>query len=129
MKRIIASLLLLAMFASIASAAITVAITDASVQGNKRVNVGTVTLDTSYRNGGEAITAANLGLSQIVWVEFTCDGAGYVPQYDYSAAKLVMYAVQDSLHAALYGAMADIAPDTNAVDLSAVIVKFKAEGY
>ena len=66
------------------------------------------------------MTPAQLGLNSVVEVTATCDNAGYLLQYDYSAEKLIAFGVQDSLHAALYGPLVDIAPDTTQVDLSAV---------
>jgi hypothetical protein len=88
--------------------------------GNLTTTFYDLDLDTSYRNGGESLTPAQLGLSSVVEVTATCDNSGYLLQYDYSAEKLIVFGVLDSLHAALYGPLVDIAPDSNAVDLSGV---------
>lgn len=48
--------------------AVTTAITDvAKVPGARRQSVCEVTLDTEYAAGGEPITAAELGLTRIIW--------------------------------------------------------------
>ena len=79
-------------------------------------------LDNSYRNGGESITAGQVGLSSIVELTATCDNDGYLLQWDYSAAKLIAFAQIDSVAGAgdTPTAFVDIAPDTNVVDLSGV---------
>lgn len=43
--------------------ALTIAVTDHGVEGNKRRNRGTMAFDNSYPTGGEAFTARQLGLS------------------------------------------------------------------
>lgn len=45
--------------------ALTVALTESTVQGNKRVNRGTMAFDNSYPTGGEAFTNRQLGLSSL----------------------------------------------------------------
>lgn len=120
MKRLIAALLATLLLASAATAAITLTFNKFGVAGDLKYVIATLDLDSSYRNGGETLTAENLGLSGIWQIDFTCDNDGYLLQYDYSEEKVIAFAVQDSLHAALYGPLVDIAPDTNAVDLSGV---------
>jgi len=119
-KKLIAALLATLLLASAAAAAISVDIKQVGVMGNLRYVIADFDLDSSYRNGGESVTAANFGLTNIIAITFTPQVDGYVLHYDYTNSKVVVYAVQDSIHAALYGAMADVAPDTNAVDLSGV---------
>jgi len=132
MRRIVAIVLLGLMLlipVEQALAAISLTFTARLPVGNRWMIVGTLDLDTSYRNGGESVTAANLGLTAIDYIHFEADADGYLLEYDYSAEKVIAYAVQDSIHAALYGAFVDIAPDTNAVDLSGVTdIKFMAIG-
>jgi hypothetical protein len=56
-----------------------------------QVRQHTITFDSSYPTGGEAITAADFGLSTLtdIWVTF---GAGYIVDYDADNAKIKMYA-------------------------------------
>jgi hypothetical protein len=55
-----------------------------------------VTLDTDYAAGGYAITAAQLGLSSIDFVDCPGNG-GYVCQWDYANSKLkVLYGNNDA---------------------------------
>jgi hypothetical protein len=60
--------------------------------GARRANRATVTFDSSYPTGGEALTAAAFGLSDIqdVFVEQP-NTAGIDVRYDSSAEKLVIY--------------------------------------
>jgi len=122
MKRIMAAVLLVAFAASIASAAITVNSIHYSTIGTRKLIIADIDLDASYRNGGESLTPAMLSLSTVYFVQASCDLDGYLLQYDYSAEKLVAYAQIDSVAGAgdVPAAFADIAPDTNAVDLSGV---------
>jgi len=61
-----------------------------TIMGNKRAVVYTATLDSSYPTGGEALTAANLGL---VSVDFLLAESknGYMFEYDYTNSKLKAY--------------------------------------
>ena len=116
MKRIMAAVLLVAFAASIASAAITVNSIHYSTIGTRKLITADIDLDASYRNGGESLTPAMLSLSKVDFLLASCDLDGYLLQYDYSAEKLVVYSADDDS----LGAFNDVAPDTNAVDLSGV---------
>ena len=123
MKKLVAWLLTVALIALPLAglAAISLTFVDrAQGPGNLTTTWYLLDLDSSYRNGGESITAAQFGLNSIVELTATCDNDGYLLQWDYSAAKLNAFGVQDSLHGKLYGPLVDIAPDTNVVDLSGV---------
>jgi opacity protein-like surface antigen len=121
-KRIIAALVVLALLATSVGAAITVVADKPQHWGTKLVVFATLALDSSYRNGGETLTPANLGLTNIKHIDLTCDLAGYLLQYDYSAQKVVVYADAESTAVKVneYIPFSDVAPDTNAVDLSGV---------
>ena len=49
--------------------AVTVTRVANDVQGSKRVSVNTVAMDDNYTSGGEALTAAQLGLYKVDWAE------------------------------------------------------------
>ena len=70
--------------------ALTVAITERTVMGNKRVNRGTIAFDSSYPTGGEAFTAANMGLKTLDRIEFE-NQLGYMYQFDYTNNLVLVY--------------------------------------
>lgn len=90
--------------------------------GKKRQVVTEVTLDSSYPTGGEAITAAQLGLSKVD-VAICETNTGHIAQYDKANAKIKMYYAD-------YDAVADgaLIQVPNATDLSAVVVTVVAYG-
>lgn len=59
--------------------------------GGVKQTHGTITFDSSYPTGGEAITAANVGLPFIHKLDLQSRNAGYVPQYDRANKKVVLY--------------------------------------
>jgi hypothetical protein len=67
--------------------------------GNKKKRTVTVTFDSSYPTGGEALTAATLGVSGRTLIEVIPHGVfrntdatlGIVVSYDYTNSKLVAY--------------------------------------
>jgi hypothetical protein len=59
-----------------------------NVQGSENVVRGTIDFDSSYPTGGEPLTAANIGLATIKWINFQ-DAAGFSFTYDYTNAKVV----------------------------------------
>jgi len=125
MKKTIAWLLLAIMLlvpTAQALAAISLTSNIVTVFGDRRIIVADLDLDSSYRNGGESLTAANFGLFEINYIDFNCDADGYMLEYDYSEAKVIVYADAESTAVAVneYIPFADVAPDTNAVDLSGV---------
>jgi hypothetical protein len=93
------------------------------VPGNRKVVHGTVTFDSSYPTGGEAVSLANLGLNRLDWLE-TLTTDGYVPAWDgsVSAPKIKLFWVDTTVDGA---ALAEVASTT---DASAVVVRFRATG-
>ena len=116
MKRLIAALALTLLLASVAVAAISLTITKVGVMGDLRYAVATLDLDSSYRRGGESVTAANLGFSHLLDVDLDCVDDGYLLQYDYDNEKVLAFCAAGTTLIHFH----DAAPDTNAVDLSGV---------
>lgn len=101
----------------------TVTITNRFVQGNRACRNGTVTLGT-YATNGVTITAAQLELSQLLDLDVRPAG-GYVTAWDKTNNKIKLYDQKDP--AASGGA--DIAlPEVGAVDVSATVFQFAAQG-
>lgn len=90
MKRLIATLALILLLAGVTSPA-TLTINEVGVMGNLRYVLATFDYDSSYATGGEALTAANLGLTGVLYLDANCDMDGYDVQYDYSAGTLALY--------------------------------------
>lgn len=91
-----------------------------NVGGGVVETLHTVTLDSSYATGGEAVTANNLGLGTVLHASVGCN-AGYVGEYDISNAKLKAYWV----HASLGAPMAEVDTTT---DLGSVVFRVRAVG-
>ncbi len=110
--------------------ALTVAVQDPPVfvefTGQKGFKRAVVTFDNSYPDGGEPISAADLGLSTIdsMWVtareDFSVAG-GYVVEWDKTAGTLRVLAT-----GAAAGAVLD--EEAAATDLSALVVTVLAYG-
>lgn len=62
-----------------------------SCVGNKRAVDGTITFDSSYTTGGLAITAAQIGLGRIDFLEFDQGASGYIVNYDKTTGKVLVY--------------------------------------
>jgi hypothetical protein len=93
------------------------------VPGTRREVRGSVTFDSSYPTGGEAVTLAQLGLTRLDWLSVeTTDG--YVPAWDGSTSspKIKLFWVDTTTDGA---ALAQV-PSTT--DVSAVVVRFHATG-
>jgi hypothetical protein len=101
--------------------ALTITVPDAgrTVIGNKRLVIGTIAFDSSYPTGGEALTAANLGLDKIDHITFTSD---VVQCYWASDLLLAYYGDNDN------AADAEFAQVANTDDISAANVGFFAIG-
>ena len=69
-------------------------ITRQTVVGDLRYTSGTFAFDSSYPTGGEACSAAALGLTKVDFVQFS-PSAGYVFEYDYTASKVKAYDQKD----------------------------------
>lgn len=87
------------------------------VPGNRKVVHGTVTFDSSYPTGGEAVTLADLGLSRLDWLE-TLTTDGYLPAWDgsTSAPKIKLFDTTTG------------AEETNGTNVSTVVARFRATG-
>lgn len=87
--------------------------------GGLRGKLLKVTFDNSYASGGESLTPASVGLSEIMFVIPQPDAnalEGYVVQYDYTAQTLMAF-VEES--AAAGGPLLE----AGAVDLSTLVVR------
>lgn len=89
-----------------------------TVPGAERYTVTDVTFDSSYPTGGEALTAADLGLTTVNFAitSIKTAGAGSVTEAFYVTSTGLLKA---------YAAAAEIA---NTTDLSAVVVQIVAFG-
>ena len=90
--------------------------------GNLKVRRAKVTFDSSYDSGGEAVTAADFGLSTLVAVIPVGGPVGYSVQFDPANSKLVTYRTGTSANTVLN-------ETTAAVNLSAVSYYVVAIGY
>lgn len=89
-----------------------------------KYTTGTITFDSSYATGGEALTASNLGLSSKVEFISVTPGSGYIFQYDYTNKKLKAY--WPTTDATAPNVAKEVANTTN---LSTVTCNFVAFGY
>lgn len=91
------------------------------VPGNRKESRGTVTFDSSYPTGGEAVVVSDLGLTRLDWLSVSA-GNGYLPVWDGSTTspKVLMYR-----QSAATGALTEVPATT---DLSATSIKFFAIG-
>lgn len=63
-----------------------------SILGAKqRISVSTITGDSSYVTGGEAVTANQLGLTRITSLIPVASTGGYVPAWDQTNGKLKIF--------------------------------------
>lgn len=70
--------------------ALTVAVTRRVVAGHQNIVTGTIAFDSSYPTGGEAFTAANLGLRTIDLM-LVSPRSGFAFDYDYTNSKVLAY--------------------------------------
>jgi hypothetical protein len=110
--------------------ALTVTVQDppvfAEFTGQKGFKRAVVVFDSSYPDGGEPITAANVGLGSLENMQITCDqdfavGGGYVVEWDKTAGTLRVLAT-----GAAAGAILD--EEAAATDLSALSCNVLAFG-
>jgi hypothetical protein len=84
---------------------------------------GTLTFDSSYPTGGEAITAANVGMNRAIdRIHFNA-ASGYVFEYDKTNQKVLAYYADNDGGAD--GALIQVANTTN---LSAITASYIAVG-
>ena len=95
--------------------------TGPEVPGNRKMTSGSITFDSSYVTGGEAVTIGDLGFTRL---DFMCvsSGQGYVAIWDGSttAPKLLLYR-----QTAATGALVEV---PNATDVSTISVRVLAFG-
>lgn len=110
--------------------AITVTVQESYTQGNHKVKQGTIAMDSSYLTGGEVITAADLGLSQIRSLFLNPHG-GYV--FEYVPTQTGGASVDGTIKAYWTGsttaaALAQVSSTTNLAS-SAASIPFIATGH
>lgn len=98
-------------------------VTGPEVPGNRKFVTATVTFDSSYATGGEAISLTSLGLNRLDFI-WAVTQDGYVPAWDGSttAPKIKLFWVDTTTDGA---ALAEV-PSTT--DVSAVVVRIFAFG-
>lgn len=60
-------------------------------KGGLLVWIGTITFDNSYPTGGEAVTAAQFGMTTILQVVGTTDEAGISARFDKANSKIKLF--------------------------------------
>lgn len=88
--------------------------------GNKRQTHGTITFDSSYLTGGEAIAAAAVGLGLIENLQLKQGEDGLVASWDRTNGTILLYDESGS-----DGALSEVGSGTNQ---SAVVLDFIAVG-
>lgn len=111
--------------------ALTITVDPPQMVGTQRCVRGTVTFDASYPTGGEAFTAAQLGLTSVRRVRFYPGQAGtgtdsYVPVWNQSTSAPKVLAFMGDNNNASDGPLIEVA---NTTDLSTLVVPFDAFGY
>lgn len=98
-------------------------VTGPEVPGNRKFVTATVTFDSSYATGGEAISLTSLGLNRLDFI-WAVTQDGYVPAWDGSttAPKVKLFWVDTTTDGA---ALAEV-PSTT--DVSSVVVRIFAFG-
>lgn len=93
--------------------------------GNVAGRMVTLTFDNSYPTGGESLSAADLGMSEIFQVHLSPDSSttaeGFVFQYDYTAETVQVYdegAVAD----APLTELANASPDVDGAEVRAFVI-------
>lgn len=86
--------------------------------------IKTITFDNSYPAGGETLTAGDLGLSTLLYIDASPDD-GYVVAYDYGTGKLKAYGSDSGADGPLIEPSSFGTPVT---DLSAVVSRVFAIG-
>lgn len=61
------------------------------VAGDLRYWSGTITFDSSYPTGGEAITASNFGFGSTIYILSMNPNAGVYPEFDRTNSKIKVY--------------------------------------
>lgn len=106
--------------------ALTFALDDRQLVGNKRQVSGTVTFDSSYVTGGEPFTAADLGLTAITNFEAQPSSVGYVATWDRSTSAPKLIALYGDNNNAADGPLIEV---PNATNIATSVHRFVATGY
>lgn len=106
--------------------ALTFALDDRQLVGNKRQVSGTVTFDSSYPTNGESFTAADLGLTAITNFEAQPSTVGYVAVWDRSTSAPKLMAFYGDNNNASDGPLIEV---PNATSLTTSVHRFVATGY
>ena len=103
------------------------ALTRPQMEGSRRKVRGTITFDSSYPTGGEALTLKTIGLDVLEDLVISGQSASsttsYVVVWDRSAT-----APKLKVHGGAASGVA-LAEVTNTTDLSALVVRFEATGF
>lgn len=100
--------------------ALTFTTTRTNYMGDQKVVYGTVTFDSSYATGGEALDETQIGLHRLDFINFNQGEDGYVVHWDKANEKLMLF------ESGTASAGLDEQDSTN--DMSAVVVEFQAFG-
>jgi hypothetical protein len=90
---------------------------------NTRITSGAITMDASYATGGEAITAADVGMKRAIDRIIIESEDGYILKFDKLNSKIMAYYADND--AGADGALIQVAA---AVDLSGVVAGYIAIG-
>ena len=131
MKKLLTLAIVGLMLVPLIAAAFTITISGRDTSGSRYVTWGSLEFDSSYASGGESIPAASLGFLVIDWMDFTiihedADKDTLAPE--------VTTIGWDPVNETVWclGLNSTIADTVNYVpattDLSALIVRFRAEG-
>jgi len=105
-KKVLLSLIIVAMLALNASATVTVTIDKRDTKGSEKVNHGSIAVSSeTYATGGFALSAASLGLDKVDHITLTAHTANYEFVYDYTNGKVLAYyrRVNSSMYTAVSG--------------------------
>ena len=99
-------------------------VTGPEVPGNRKFVTATVTFDSSYATGGEAISLTSLGLNRLDFL-WAVTSDGYVPAWDGSTTnpKIELFWVDTTTDGA---ALAEVPSTTNVATVVARIFAFGA---
>lgn len=110
--------------------ALTISANPPELVGRERVVRATITFDSSYPTGGEAFTAAQLGLTSLKNVYASAGlgstTTGYVPAWNRSVSSPLLLVLMGDNNDASDGPLIEVA---NATDLSGFVCQVEAVGF
>lgn len=110
--------------------ALTISAQPPQLLGTERVVRATITFDASYPTGGEAFTAAQLGLTSLKDVQpyagLGSSTTGYVPVWNRSVSSPLLLVLMGDNNNASDGPLIEVA---NTTDLSAFVCQIRAVGF